>query len=317
MAALLWLTIAAGFLYGIASGARALEEQVNMSIHALQLSDGAAPEHAAINDQRCNIFAFWNYPHGPPPFVQLILETWRHHTHGLCKEPILLRPSNVKTYIPDLPDEYAKVYPQAQSDLVRYAVLHHHGGIYLDTDVLVAQDLAPIISEIDNYDLISYETEGQNCTALGSFSSNIMAGRKGSKLHGAIWEAQKTALAKLCSNSSKGCHVAWAQLGERVSHKVLHGMQQAAAEPSAKPRVLCYGGRDSFVPRNFLENLMNKKQLYSSLQEWEKLREPAPLDRRMYHMFNSAVKGLNKLRRDELLDASTLVGRLFQQSLGS
>lgn len=316
MAALLWFTVAAGFLSGIATGRRA-PEQVNMSADALQLRGSAAPDDAAISDQRCNIFAFWNYPHGPPPFVKLILETWRRHTHGLCKEPILLRPSNVKTYVPDLPDEYAKVYSQAQSDLVRYAVLHRHGGIYLDTDVLVAKDLSPIITEIANYDLISYETEGQNCTQLGTFSSNIMAGRKGSKVHGAIWEAQKNALARLCSNSTKSCQVGWAQLGERVSHKVLHDMQQAVTEPSSEPRVLCYGGQESFVPRNFLGFLVQKKKLSSSLEKWKLLNEPAPLDRRMYHMFNSAVVGMSKLGRDELLDPSTLVGTLFHRSLGS
>ena len=37
-----------------------------------------------------------------------------------------------------MPDEYFKLpYPAAKADMVRYGVLYHHGGIYMDLDMLV------------------------------------------------------------------------------------------------------------------------------------------------------------------------------------
>jgi len=56
---------------------------------------------------------------------------------GLCHEPVLLHDLNVRIYVPDMPDEYFKLpYPSAKSDMLRYGVLYHHGGIYMDADLL-------------------------------------------------------------------------------------------------------------------------------------------------------------------------------------
>lgn len=133
-----------------------------------------------------------------------------------------------KDFVPDLPVEYDRIvdYDAARSDVIRrvvsscwkrrfpglpcaflghcrYALLHHHGGIYLDTvgtllfvackmsgsdfgmlynqechimpscasqDFLVVKDLAPILDRINDHDLISYTTAGQSCQR-GTFSS--------------------------------------------------------------------------------------------------------------------------------------------------
>lgn len=57
---------------------------------------------------------------------------------GLCNEPVLINDHNVRIYVPDLPEEYFKLpYPSAKSDMIRYALLYHHGGIYMDPDMLV------------------------------------------------------------------------------------------------------------------------------------------------------------------------------------
>ncbi|CAE7943902.1 unnamed protein product, partial [Symbiodinium sp. KB8] len=71
-------------------------------------------------------------------------------------EPIFLNEKNLREYIPDLPEEYFKLpYQACKSDVVRYAVIYHHGGIYMDTDFLVVQDLDPVI-DVLNMDLVSY-----------------------------------------------------------------------------------------------------------------------------------------------------------------
>eukprot|EP00913_Durusdinium_trenchii_P011749 g11035.t1 len=50
-------------------------------------------------------------------------------------------PEFKKTYLPDMPVEYFRMpYSQAKSDIIRYGLLFHHGGMYMDTDFLVVKD---------------------------------------------------------------------------------------------------------------------------------------------------------------------------------
>ncbi|CAE8741669.1 unnamed protein product, partial [Polarella glacialis] len=144
----------------------------------------------------CNIFTLWDYnlKHGGPPvFNKLNVESWRRRTHNLCKEPILINDDNVKEWIPDMPDEYFRMPAKAaKSDLIRYALLYHHGGLYMDADFIAIQDFEPIVGLLGDYELVSYSDkapEGQQCDH--GFSSNLLGGKKGSRIHKAIWEAQK------------------------------------------------------------------------------------------------------------------------------
>jgi hypothetical protein len=54
-------------------------------------------------------------------------------------------------------------YPACISDLIRTALLVHHGGFYLDTDFLVQKPLKPIADMLKKYEFISYVTP---CTLL-------------------------------------------------------------------------------------------------------------------------------------------------------
>ena len=67
----------------------------------------------------------------PPPEEEIILPRL-----------IAITPRNVRTVVPDMPAIFDwPFYAAAKSDLVRYAALYHHGGLYLDTDFLVRRDL--------------------------------------------------------------------------------------------------------------------------------------------------------------------------------
>ncbi|CAE7247697.1 unnamed protein product [Symbiodinium pilosum] len=117
----------------------------------------AADTSLEVTETKCQIFTFWDYKSGPPLSVALNVEGWRRHAHPRCGDPVLISDDNVLTYIPDMPEEYFRMpYSQAKADLVRYAVLYHHGGIYMDTDILVVQDLDAVVDLIQSYDLLSY-----------------------------------------------------------------------------------------------------------------------------------------------------------------
>ncbi|CAE7945221.1 unnamed protein product, partial [Symbiodinium necroappetens] len=213
----------------------------------------------------CHLFTLWEYPSGAPTYVRLNIESWRRHSHGRCGEPIFLNEKNLREYIPDLPEEYFKLpYQACKSDVVRYAVIYHHGGIYMDTDFLVVQDLDPVI-DVLNMDLVSYSgsnPRGKECPA--SFSSNFLGGRKGSRFHKAVYDAQIEKMRNFCPVSEKGklvngkerfccfeekgvlCDVPWASIGEGVSHDVLKRLNAGPDRITSR----CFAGDDSFVPND-------------------------------------------------------------------
>eukprot|EP00439_Symbiodinium_sp_Y106_P005502 s587_g1.t1 len=107
----------------------------------------------------CKIFAMWDYHAGKVPFfIQKDLESWALHSHGRCGSPVLINDTNIAEYIPDLPEEYFRLPDHgSRSDVIRYALIYHHGGIYMDTDILVLRDLNEVLDKVaDDYDLISY-----------------------------------------------------------------------------------------------------------------------------------------------------------------
>lgn len=127
----------------------------------------------------------------------------------------------------------------------------------MDTDFLVVKDMAPILDRLQDHDLISYSTQEQNCEK-GSFSSNFLAGRKGSVVFKEIWEDQKAAMVNHCDDRlkelekkvccsddlSRKCHIPWAGIGENIAHPALKRFI-TGNRPHKK---YCFSGDQSFVP---------------------------------------------------------------------
>ncbi|CAJ1446664.1 unnamed protein product, partial [Effrenium voratum] len=290
------------------------------SSHAEEKTEGA--------DKPCNMFTLWEYPNGAPEYVRLNVESWRRHSHGRCGEPIFLSDANIRKYIPDLPQEYFKLpYQACKSDVVRYAVIYHNGGIYMDTDFLVQEDLDPVIDLMDR-DLISYSgmnPRGKECPA--DFSSNFLAGRKGSTFHKKVYDAQIEKMQKHCPASQKGktvngrevfccfkekdvkCDVPWAAIGEGVSHGVLRRMKADGEDFTS----YCFAGDHSFVPFEIEGVLQHTPLLTDALERFEKNHVKNPLGRIAYHLFNS-MTSLQTWSCKRLSNNDSFVGNLYVRS---
>ncbi|CAJ1425614.1 unnamed protein product [Effrenium voratum] len=280
-----------------------------------------------LDPAKCNIFSLWEKPPSlekQPLFERLVMEAWRRHSAGLCNEPVLITDENVRQVIPDLPEEYFRLpYPAAKSDFIRYAVLYHHGGIYVDFDMLTVQDIDEIVQKVKEFDLVSYSDsrDGRSCDG---FSSNFLGGQKSSSFHRSVWEAQKAAVAKHCDISEKKvekvccfedkkeqCHIPWGGLGEWISHRVF-----AAAKPHS---AFCFSGEESFNPDRFEFVLEHRQKLQAQISRQDAEAEflashvAQPLGRRLYHFFN-ALHGWEKHTCANLFDESTVVGHLFSKS---
>eukprot|EP00929_Paragymnodinium_shiwhaense_P013920 TRINITY_DN121768_c0_g1_i1.p1 TRINITY_DN121768_c0_g1~~TRINITY_DN121768_c0_g1_i1.p1 ORF type:complete len:909 (+),score=198.56 TRINITY_DN121768_c0_g1_i1:50-2776(+) len=189
--------------------------------------------------ERKTIWAFYEYdgkyPRSPSPFVTLNLETWKRNAPDM--RIVLVNDTNVKQLIPDLPEEYFKLgYSSAKSDLLRAALIYHHGGLYMDTDFLLMQPLTDVMAKLDTHDIATYSDNGgvpSGSCAPERSSSNFMAGRKGNGFSKVWWNNIKEKLlykcnakeyrsdGKLCCHEegetlelykSRNCRVPWAAL---------------------------------------------------------------------------------------------------------
>jgi len=274
----------------------------------------------------CSIFTLWEYTKGPPMSVGLNVEGWRRHSKGRCGEPVLINDENVMKYIPDMPAEYFRMpYAQAKSDIIRYALLYHHGGIYMDTDFLVVQDLDSVIDLTLSYDLVSYTDESTGSLEKDAcskhFSSNFMAGKKGSSFMMQVWERQKSLMVNHCHLSEKEkekvccfdearekCHIPWAGIGEGVSHPIFEEMESNGVPMKS----YCFSDDKGFTPPdmiNILEKVRTVKKAEDAWRKMNKLSAHDPFGRIMYHTFNS-IMPWQGYKCSELLDNNTVYGRL-------
>eukprot|EP00038_Savillea_parva_P009761 m.185684 g.185684 ORF g.185684 m.185684 type:complete len:786 (+) comp16523_c0_seq1:57-2414(+) len=197
-----------------------------------------------------------------PGFIELNLRLLQHNAPKPDFQIHYVTPATIKSLIPDMPSEFDRMpYAAATSDLIRTALIAHHGGVYLDTDFLVQHPLHEFTDELADADFISYESHGQNCQK-GQFSSNFVAGRKHNLLYQRSWESIKAQLARRCEHEDgtpeqgvccytkdgqpRKCHVPWAGVGERTSHPIAEAL--LAEGPSSGFRIKCYGANKSFVP---------------------------------------------------------------------
>lgn len=214
----------------------------------------------------------------------------------------------------------------SKSDFIRYAVLYHHGGLYMDADFLAVKDMDPILELIPSHDLVSYTTQGQSCQ-LGTFSSNFMGGREGGPIFKAVWEAQKAALTNHCDISEKSepafklccfpestnakCQVPWISLGEGIAHPTLTRLLAQGDSLN----ISCFAGDEGFVPEHIQSLITQDPHPTKAYAEefWRNNSIQRPFDRIMYHLFNSNFNvGIWGAR--QVFNSTLLVGYLYTMS---
>lgn len=203
---------------------------------------------------RFKIFTYWDYPRGAGPLVELNLKTWLAHSPP-GTEIVKVNDTNFLELVPDAPPEWFKVpYAAAKSDIVRAAVLYHHGGIYMDTDFVAMRPLAPVVARLlEGWDIVAYTDElGQEetgeCERGRSFATNFLAAKPGSRFLQTWWQNIKAKLGRVCGEGDfdvervccheafdpapegRTCHVPWAYLEHM---KFPHCDHEFAKDPEA------------------------------------------------------------------------------------
>jgi len=218
------------------------DESVDSSVnevHSVQFVTSIAPENRKI-------YTYWEYDDDNlRPWTKLNVQSWLKHAPP-GTELVLVNESNFHDLIPDAPEELFKLpYAACKSDVVRAAVLYHHGGLYLDTDFMVMKPLGTVFAKLEEgWDVVAYGDSRDGHTGkckANSFTSNFMAARKGNVVSGTWWENIKLKLSRTCDfgeyNQEKVCcHEAFAERQPEQCH-IPWGHLEWLKNPASDPDV--------------------------------------------------------------------------------
>lgn len=93
-----------------------------------------------------------------------------HSTNGKGYKVHLITPTNIKDYINEIPAYFYKLKPANQADFVRVQVVCKYGGIYLDSDTLVIDNLDNLFNYLETQNGFFIE-ESENVLCNGVFAS--------------------------------------------------------------------------------------------------------------------------------------------------
>ncbi|MDX1385228.1 MAG: capsular polysaccharide synthesis protein, partial [Thermoanaerobaculia bacterium] len=107
----------------------------------------SCPERSPEVPPARTIWTYWDQGvDAIPVFHRLCLETWRRHCPDW--QIVVLDPQRLSRFLQpeDLPAGFAGIRRrQAKSDLVRLALLARHGGVWMDSSILLQTGLDPLL----------------------------------------------------------------------------------------------------------------------------------------------------------------------------
>lgn len=75
-----------------------------------------------------------------------------HSQNGSKYKVVLLTPENIREYISDLPDIFNSLIPAHQADIARVFAIEKYGGVWLDSDTLVMNDMSELFRIVNEKD---------------------------------------------------------------------------------------------------------------------------------------------------------------------
>ncbi|CAK0892657.1 unnamed protein product [Prorocentrum cordatum] len=131
---------------------------------------------------RMHVWVMWDFPNGVPTTYRLNVRSWLRHANAEQFDLHLVNSTSIRDWLPDLPVEYDMLYQQAKSDFLRAAMLATYGGVYMDGDMILNEDLEIVFKELlsGEAEVMPYLFGAQACRK--SFSTNFIAGSKGNRL---------------------------------------------------------------------------------------------------------------------------------------
>ncbi len=304
------------------------------------------PGRLEFNDSKDDTFRIWTFAHDSnilPPATLLNLRTWRHHNPNA--EIVIVNDTTIEQYIPDIPDEFFRLYPAAKSDAFRAAIIYNHGGFYADLDFLMMDSISTMVDLLQTNEIVSY-TSSDDVTCQESFSSNFHGGTRRNSFSANWWENIKDKITRVCDagemtadkvcchakddpNPSE-CHVPWAflehlklldydhpengEFGNRTSTRAC-----LAGDRSFQVDLVGVGAEIFWRPWPYNYDGMKCRRVGDDLYCTTKTNESRTVRkffrRDAYHLFFSSCSN-KSMTEEELLGGDILLSYMYRQSLG-
>ena len=134
------------------------------------------------NIEKPYLWVYWENKDGKPtpPIIEICIEIMRKRLSNNFNM-VKLDQNNINEYIPEIKERkhiLDKLIIAHRVDYYRVLLLNKYGGLYLDADIIVLNNLEDIIEKLRDYDYIGFGCTGYRCTnGYGKPSNWAMASK--------------------------------------------------------------------------------------------------------------------------------------------
>ena len=214
-----------------------------------------------------------------------------HSNNGNNYNIHLINKDNIKKYIKDLPDYFYDLQPAHQADFVRVSVICNFGGIWLDSDTLVMDNLKTLFDIIKNKDGF-FILQNNDILFNGVF---------GSKPNTLLMIEWKNRIIQIL-NEKKNT-ISWTEIGNNLLENI------KSENPDYYNNYQIFEGLDNLYPVNWnncVEEFINKP--YDNYKLIEKQYQPLII------LVNSVYKELENKSEDEILNGNIPLNYFLNKS---
>ena len=243
-----------------------------------------------------HIWLYWDNPPGQteaPAYIQLCWETIRKHC-GEDFEINIVATANVKQFLPNIPESFFHIAQiNNRSNFLRYMLLREHGGIWLDSDLILFRSLKPLLGLLQGeIDLVATASP---TLPPGQPESGFLLSTKG----GATITKAVSLIEYALSLHPPGHIFKWGSLGpgtvrQAVKGRKYHHLDHHLLMPVASWEAFKFGGKESVSK-------------YCSDDAYGCM-----LFHEMFKQYGSPVLRMN---RQQLLEAPSLLGQMFRRAV--
>ena len=239
------------------------------------------------NNDNNNVFLYWTG--NEYKLIKILRDIIYLHSNNNKNYTVhLINKENLKNYIKIIPEYFNDLLPAHQADFVRVNVVCNYGGIWLDSDTLVMDDLCrlfDIFKKKDGFFLL----ENNQILFNGVFGSTPLM---------IEW---KTKLLDILNNKKQ--NIDWTEIGNSLLDKIKKN------NPEYYNNYKIFNGLDNMYPVNWnncVEEFITKP--YNNYKIIEKEFQPIIV------LVNSVYKELEKYNEKEILNSNLPLNYFINKS---
>lgn len=263
------------------------------------------------------LWVYWEIKKGhtkKPDYIDLCLETIQKNSKLF--NYVLLDDKSVYNYLPDLRKDINTLPLALKSDYIRIALLYKYGGLWLDADTIMMNDMKPVVDKLNesgsDIDFIGFGCTGETCTnGYDRPSNQCMASKKNSILMKKCLEMLNKKLDDYSSGKIKqfeyfdlGKLIIWQAIDKLKKDQMYKYYHFSSAVDGSRDRNGKWIARDHILKPDV--NLLDENQLM------------------VVFLVNSTFCGDDpkynwfcKLNRQQILDSNTSASKLFKKALNN